>query len=213
MIKALFLDLDNTLYPASSSMESDIVARMNEYTSRIIGMGLEEAKAQRKERMPRYGTTLEWLMAEYGFSDPDDYFAYVHPDGEERVLAPDPALRPFLQSIRLPKFIFTNAPMEHATRVLAYLGISDCFARVFDVRFNQLHGKPARSACERVIHAAGVEPHESLFADDVPRYVQGFIDAGGAGVLVDHDGRHANTGMASVSSIYELKPFLEFTKE
>lgn len=209
MIKAVFLDLDNTLYPASSGMEGDIVARMNEYAARVVGVSVEEARALRKERMPNYGTTLEWLMAEYGFDDPDGYFAYVHPDGEELVLSPDPRLKPFLDSIRLPKYVFTNAPMEHATRVLSYLGVSDCFERVFDVRFNQLRGKPARSACERVIAAAGVMPSESAFADDIPRYVRGFAETGGLGVLVDHDGRHGETGLPTVSSIYGLKKFLE----
>ena len=118
MLRALIFDLDNTLYPASAAMEEHTIARMNEYTSRLLGTSIEEAIAIRREHMPRYGTTLEWLMAEHGFTNPDHYFSYVHPEGEEDLVEFDPALGPFLDSLKLPKFVFTNAPMEHADRVL-----------------------------------------------------------------------------------------------
>ncbi|MBU0928195.1 MAG: pyrimidine 5'-nucleotidase [Spirochaetes bacterium] len=208
MVRALFLDLDNTLYPASAAMESETIRRMNEYVARLLGSGVEEAAALRRERMPNYGTTLEWLMAERGFSDVEDYFSYVHPDGEEESVALDPALGPFLDSIALPKYVFTNAPMEHAARVLARLGVADRFERVFDVRFCGLRGKPAASAVDAVVAAAGVPAAESLFADDIPRYVRGFVDRGGRGVLVDHFGKHADSGLPTIRTIYELAAFL-----
>lgn len=208
MIRALLLDLDNTLYPASASMEDDIVDRMNRYAAGVVGLSVEKTRELRRERMPRYGTTLEWLMADYGYDDPEAYFAAVHPAGEEDVLSPDPALKPFLDSIDLPKYIFTNAPMEHAERVLRRLGVESCFRRVFDVRFNGLKGKPDRAAVERVIAATGREPAETLFADDVPRYVRGFADCGGTGVLVDWHGAHADSGLPTIKTVYGLPAFL-----
>ncbi|MBN2873874.1 MAG: HAD-IA family hydrolase, partial [Spirochaetales bacterium] len=127
---------------------------------------------------------------------------------EESTIAFDPALGPFLDSIRLPKYVFTNAPMEHAHRVLAKLGVADHFERVFDIRFNMLRGKPAAEAVDRVMAAIGLPANEALFADDVPRYVQGFVDRGGLGVLVDHYGKHADTSLPTIRSIYELGPYL-----
>jgi len=208
MVRAVIFDLDNTLYPASASMEADTIRRMNEYAARLLGLGLDETAVLRRERMPRYGTTLEWLMVEHGFSEPDDYFSYVHPDGEEDSIAFDPMLGPFLDSIDAPKFVFTNAPMEHADRVLLKLMIADRFERVFDVRFNLLKGKPAADAVERVIAAIGLPADTTLFVDDVPRYVQGFVDRGGRGVLVDHFGRHPDSGLPTIRTIYELPAYL-----
>ncbi|GAB1456598.1 hypothetical protein MASR2M48_19060 [Spirochaetota bacterium] len=63
---------------------------MNEYTAKLLGTGVEEAAAIRHERMSGFGTTLEWLMAERGFDDPDAYFDYVHPEGEEASAEFDP---------------------------------------------------------------------------------------------------------------------------
>lgn len=45
-------------------------------------------------------------------------------------LQPDPALRALLDSIPLPKHIFTNADRRHAERCLSLLGIRDCFDSV-----------------------------------------------------------------------------------
>ncbi len=209
MIRAVIFDLDNTLYPASASMEADTVRRMNEYVARAVGLPVDEATALRRERMPNYGTTLEWLMAERGLRDYEDYFAYVHPDGEEEAVAFDPALGPFLDSIALPKYVFTNAPMEHADRVLRKLRVADRFERVFDVRFCDLKGKPAASAVDKVIATIGFKADETIFADDVPRYVRGFVDRGGRGVLVDHFGRHPDAGLPTVKTIYELPALLD----
>lgn len=208
MLRALIFDLDNTLYPASAAMEEHTIARMNEYTARLLGMGVEESKVFRREHMPRYGTTLEWLMAEHGFADPEDYFTYVHPAGEEDLVEFDPGLGPFLDSLKLPKFVFTNAPMEHADRVLQKLGIADKFQRVFDVRFCNLRGKPSAAAVDGVLAAIGLPAEDTLFMDDIPRYVQGFIDRGGRGVLVDHFGKHPGSGLPTIKTIYELPAHL-----
>jgi putative hydrolase of the HAD superfamily len=208
MLRALIFDLDNTLYPASAAMEAHTIARMNEYTARLLGTSIDEAITIRREHMPRYGTTLEWLMAEHGFADPDDYFNYVHPAGEEDLVEFDPALGPFLETLSLPKFVFTNAPMEHAARVLEKLRIADKFQRVFDVRFCNLKGKPAATAVDGVLAAIGLPAEDTLFMDDIPRYVRGFIDRGGRGVLVDHFGKHLDSGLPTIKTIYELPAHL-----
>jgi putative hydrolase of the HAD superfamily len=209
MTRAILFDLDNTLYPATASMEADIVRRMNQFAATLIGVTVDEAIALRRECMKRYGTTLEWLMAEHGFDDSDGYFEAVHPDGEEEVLEPDADLAPFLDSIGLPKYIFTNGPMEHAIRVLRRLGIGDRFDRIFDVRFNRLKGKPAREAVERVLSAIGLPASDTLFVDDMPRYVQGFADCGGRGILIDHEGRYPGSGLPTIKTIYELPIYIE----
>lgn len=208
MIQALILDLDNTLYPASAVMETLIIQRMNEYTARLLGTGLEEAAAIRHERMSGFGTTLEWLMAERGFDDPDDYFNYVHPDGEEDSIEFDPDLPPFLDSIAMPKYVFTNAPMEHADRILKKLRIADRFKRVFDVRFCGLKGKPSASAVDAVLDAIGIPAEKTLFVDDMPRYVSGFEARGGRGILIDHFGKHPDSGLRTIKTIYELASYL-----
>ena len=208
MIRYLLFDLDNTLYPASSPMEEGILRRMSEYSARILNTSAEEARELRRKEMPRYGTTLEWLMAEYGFNDPEDYYAAVHPEGEEACIDPDPKLGEFLRSLPYPKAVFTNATREHADRVLRKLGFADAFDSIFDIRFNHLQGKPHPAAGLRVCAALGVNPSQTVFVDDVPRYVRGFLECGGNGALLDERNRYLDADVPRISSLYDLKALL-----
>jgi len=208
MIRYLLLDLDDTVYSESFGLEREVLARINEYAMRFTGLGGEAFLEARKRRMPDFGTTLEWLMADYGFADSEDYFAFVHPEGEEKPLGPDPELAAALDAVALPKAIFTNSPREHAERVLARLGVADRFDAIYDIRFNGLHGKPHADAVARVCAACGVEPAEALFVDDSPQYVRGFIDLGGIGVLRDEAGRHGDSRLRRVRSLTELPALL-----
>jgi putative hydrolase of the HAD superfamily len=204
MLRYLLLDLDNTVYPETTGMERDILRRMNEYVARYLGMPQHEARELRRERVRKFGTTLEWLMAEEGFGDPEAYFAAVHPAGEEYCIDASPALGRILDSIDLPKAILTNSPREHAERVLRKLGAEGCFEAIYDIRFNELRGKPYREAFLRACRACGVAVEDTLFIDDLPKYVQGFVDLGGRAVLVDESGRHADTSFRKIHSLVEL---------
>lgn len=208
MITTLLFDLDNTIYSPAYGFEEEVVARMNEFVQRVLNKPLDACKKIRAERLPHYGTTLEWLMAEYGVTDYETYFRFVHPEGEEEKLKPDPALKEFLQSVPLPKFILTNAPIEHAERILTKLECMESFDGVFDIRFNMLKGKPHREAYEKVCSAVHASVAEVLFIDDIPRYVAGFTKLGGKGLLIDQLGRHKDYPYAKIEHIQELVNYL-----
>jgi len=204
MLRLLLLDLDNTLYSDLVGMERDILQRMNNFVASFLELDISEAAEIRRDRSRRYGTTLEWLMAEHAFTDAEAFFAAVHPAGEESVISRDPALRRLLESIALPKVIFTNSPMEHAERVLSKLGVSDLFETVYDIRFNRLKGKPHAEAIERVLGDRGAAPAESVLVDDLPKYVRGFVEAGGHGILLDEFDRYADLPFPRIHGLVEL---------
>lgn len=208
MLRYLLLDLDNTLYSESFGLERAVFQRMAAYTGAFLGISPAEATARRRALPTAYGTTLEWLMRDHGFTDVEAYFAAVHPEGEEGPLSPDPALGVLLDSIDLPMAVFTNAPKEHAERILTRLGIRERFEAIYDVRFNNLRGKPHPEAAQRVCAACGVEPQDALFVDDLPSYVEGFIAAGGRGILFDELDRHGKLGLRRIRSLKELPALL-----
>jgi len=208
MLRYLLLDLDNTLYSGDRGMERDILHRMNDFVAKYLGMSEHEARELRRERVKSYGTTLEWLMSEEGFSDPEVFFAAIHPEGEEYCINPDPRLALLLDAIDLPKAIFTNSPSEHAQRVLRKLGVGEFFEAIYDIRFCSLKGKPHAEAFRRVCAACGAEPEDILFVDDLPKYVRGFVELGGKGVVIDELGRHENSGLRRIHSLAELPDLL-----
>ena len=213
MIGHLLFDIDNTLYSASNLMERRISERMFQFIADFLSVPLEEAIKLQRARRHNYGTTLEWLECEHHLNDRDTYFEAVHPDSEISELQPDPNLRNFLLSLQMPMTVLTNAPMAHAERVLNFFNISDLFLGVFDISYNQGKGKPQPEAFTKPLAAVHKTVEETLFLDDCPAYVQGFVKIGGRSILIDEKERCTDftkaSGIPSIKSIYELPPLLE----
>ena len=185
----LLFDMDNTLYPASSDMDKGITRRMLECVADFFHCDMEKATALRAERIVHFSTTLEWLRAE-GMSDIEGFLAHVHPDNEADELQPQPKLRDFLLSLNMPMSILTNAPHEHADRVLAKLGVADLFEAVTDIRDAGFNGKPYPDAYVAALNKVGASLEETLFLDDMQKYTDGWAALGGTAVLIgDKNGK------------------------
>jgi putative hydrolase of the HAD superfamily len=219
VVKHLLLDLDDTLYPPSARIGAEIAKRMVCFIAELLNISFEEARVLRENRGRQYGTTLEWLQAEHGLSGPDKetkdanalrYMRYVHPDEEVNELDFDPRLRPFLQSLRLPMTVLTNAPIFHAERILRFLQVDDLFLGVWDVIQSGFLGKPHKNAYIGALSISGFSIEETLFADDYGQYVQGYRDLGGSAVLVSAKKTEMDKapGAPHIDSIYEIGKFL-----
>jgi putative hydrolase of the HAD superfamily len=208
MIQYLLFDLDNTLYSGRYGLEDNVGRRIVAYLASYLRVSPEEAVRQRRENIQIYGTTLEWLVAEKGLTDIEDYYRVIHPEGEADSLSPNPQLRNFLQTLSLPMAILTNSPREHADRVIERLAIGDLFTHIFDIRWNQLKGKPAPEVFYRVLDTLGTKPETTLFIDDMPRYVKGYLEIGGKGLLFDEEDAYPDYPHDRIRTLPELITFL-----
>lgn len=212
MYKHLLLDLDNTLYPASAAMNDGITFRMISFVSKWLGVSYEEAIAARKNALPSYGTTLEWLIAEKKFTDVNAYFEAVHPESELEELKPDLYLRGFLKSLGIPLTLLTNAPLSHAERVLRFFNIEDLFIGIFDITYHNGKGKPHSDSFIKTLEKVKYTVDQTLFVDDHPKYVAGYKNIGGQAILVDEKGIYAELaqkeGYGRIKNIYEIKKYL-----
>ena len=219
----ILFDLDNTLYPSTSEMDRGITGRMMECVAAFFHCSIEEAFELRKERMVHFSTTQEWLRSE-GMTDIEGFLAHVHPDNEADELMPQPGLREFLIGLGRPMSILTNAPHEHADRVLAKLGIADLFMAITDIRDTEFNGKPYPFAYRAALKKVGASVENTLFLDDMQKYTDGWVALGGTAVLIgDKNGSplsadaKARQGVVPVeggrtvrmASIYELPEFFE----
>ena len=176
MIKCLLFDLDNTLYSARYGLEDNVSFRIRKFASALLGVTPEEIREIRKANIRQYGTCLEWLMAEKGFTDIDPYLAAVHPPGEADSLPRDDKLRSLLASIPIPKAILTNSPREHADLILDKLGITDLFTDIFDIRQCGFKGKPQKEVFDHALNSLGLRFPEILFIDDNPQnFITNFL--------------------------------------
>ncbi len=165
-IRAFFIDLDDTVYPASSGVWPLAAERMVTYMNEVLGIPMAEAPALRERLFHKYGTTLRGLQLEYGI-DSEDYLAYVHDLDLHNLLEPDPELKESLARFNQPKWIFTNATREHAQNVLSAIQVAECFSGIIDIRDVQPYCKPDPAAYQIALQLAGsLAPEEVLMVDD-----------------------------------------------
>ena len=179
IVKNIIFDLDNTLYSPTSAMDAGITRRMMQAVADFLGMDLDAASELRHKNVPYYSTTDE--------------------------LTPDPNLRPFLQSLAQNKIVLTNAPREHADRVLKKLKVADLFSAVVDIRACGLLGKPYAQSYKIALEKCGGTIDDTIFLDDQYKYTDGFVALGGTALLVGNkNGSHLSPDSAAVNK--ELPP-------
>jgi putative hydrolase of the HAD superfamily len=178
---------------------------MGEFVMGHLDVTLERASALRKAGLARYGTTMRWLTVEHGLTEIERFIEFVHPANLDDFLTDEnrTTAQRALDGVNLPASILTNAPREHADRVLNWLGLDSRFEHVFDIRFNRMKGKPHRAAYEVALEKTGAKPDETLFADDVLEYLLPFRDIGGHVVQVGTEPTN-EPGVGSMRSIADL---------
>lgn len=210
-LRHLLFDLDETLYPSSSTLGAEITRRMTAYVQRYLDVPEEQAVAVRRDLSRRYGTTLAGLIAEHALTDTEGYLAFCHPVDVARHLTPDPSLRPALSAVSLPKSILTDSPQEHAERILEFLGVRDQFGRIYDIRFSALRGKPHEQAYRDVLADLGLRAEQVLFIDNRRDYLEGFQALGGRVLLLDDrpgSETEAEPSLPRIAAVRELPAWL-----
>lgn len=221
MITNLLLDIDNTLYPSTSIIDTNMLKRMITFISKFLNLSHEKTAELRLASIGPYGTTLEWLRAEHNFTDVEAYFQFIHPDEEKNEIEFDPNLRSLLQKLAEKYHLtaLTNAPTIHADCILNHLQVYDLFDGVYDLESNDLKGKPYRNAYLKAIEEKGFTVAQTLFFDDHPKYIKGYSDIGGKGVLVDSTDQYKNDSLtkeapfARIKTVYEIPALLEKMEE
>jgi putative hydrolase of the HAD superfamily len=166
-INTWIFDLDNTLYPASSSLFPQIDLRMGRYIERLLGINAIEARRIQKDFYHSHGMTLPGLMAKYDV-DPHEFLDFVH-DVDVDVVAPAPLLAEMIGRLPGRKLVFTNADAPYAERVLARLGLSESFEALHDIHALGYVPKPQASAYAHLCETHGITPTRALFVEDMAR--------------------------------------------
>ena len=166
LIEQLFIDLDDTLYPAGNGIWREVSSRIQAYMVERVGLTAQEADERRRRYYRQFGTSLTGLMADYDI-DPNEYLSFVHDLPHERYLSPNPELIELLERLPQSKAIFTNASRSHAEKVLDLLEVSRYFSQIVAIEDTGFINKPELQAYRRALELTGRRGGEgSLFADD-----------------------------------------------
>ncbi|CAA7611518.1 pyrimidine 5'-nucleotidase [Magnetospirillum sp. UT-4] len=184
-VEAWVFDLDNTLYPASSSLFPQIDVRMRQFIAARLGMPLDQAFALQKRYYREFGTTLRGLMLVHGL-EPDEFLDYVH-DIDHTVLDAAPALDAALARLKGRKFIFTNGSAAHAVKVMERLGIAGRFEGIFDIAAAAYVPKPDPACYRAMVDRFGIDPARAAMVEDIHRNLKPAAAIGMTTVWVRQD--------------------------
>jgi len=202
----LVFDLDNTLYGKEVGLWKIIDARIEDYVKDTLGADVETARNVRKGFLKIYGTTLKGLMINHGV-DPAHYLTYVHDLDVEDLVKRDDALRIVLNSLPCEKYVFTNASIDYATRVISSLGVGDCFQEILDIHFMDFLAKPGLYPFRKLVSYLGVDAEKIVFFDDLVDNIKAARQLGIFSVLVSDEGKRNGADLV-IRNVKELKPVL-----
>lgn len=176
-VSAWVFDLDNTLYPADSSVFPAIDVRMTEYVAEFLDLPHDDARSIQKTYYARHGTTLKGLMQEHGMA-PEDFLHYVH-EVDLSPLTPCNRLRAAISALPGRKYVYTNGSRRHAERVTRHMGLDHLFDGMSGIEDCHYHPKPDPRAYYRFCDLHALEPSQSIFFEDlsrnlVPAHAMGF---------------------------------------
>lgn len=160
-------DLDNTLYPPSCDLFTQISRRMGEYIAQYLDLSLEEARRVQKKYFRAHGTTLRGMMTMHEM-DPGPFLDYVHEIDFSPIQA-DPELANSLRRLDGRRLIFTNGTRAHARRVTDRLGITDLFDGVFDIDDSGYLPKPHPEPYAKMVATFDVDPSRAILFEDMAR--------------------------------------------
>lgn len=169
----------------------------------------EQASFLQKEYFLQYGTTLAGLQKHHRV-DPEEYQAYVHGIDLEQYLTEDRALQSMLGKVKQQLWVFTNASLHHAQRVLDVLNVSAYFSGIIDAEAVDYQPKPAPSAYRKALQIAGEKhPTQSMIVDD---RIENLLPAGQLGLFTVHvhprPSSRADLGLVRVHDLVNRLPGL-----
>ncbi|PPD43093.1 MAG: pyrimidine 5'-nucleotidase [Methylocystis sp.] len=160
-------DLDNTLYPATSTMWAQIDDRITLFMMRLFGHDAISLRALQKHYYLRYGTTLRGLMTEHGV-DAHSYLSFVH-DIDRTLIAHNHSLAEAIAALPGRKLILTNGSRDHAIKTAKQIGIDHLFEDIFDIIAADFIAKPDAATYDRFLDQMKVDPARAVLFEDLPR--------------------------------------------
>lgn len=196
-------DLDNTIYPAASSLFPRVAERMTLFICEELGLNTEDAAALKTRLFRTYGTTMHGLMKEYNMT-PDAFLAFVH-EIDLSDVSEDAELDRLLGQLGGRKHIYTNGTVRHAERILEAFGIRQHFDHIFDIVASDHIPKPNPAPYDIFLAQTGIQPEQAVMIEDMARNLEpaAKLGMGTIWLVSDHDWAHKGASEDYVHFIAE----------
>ncbi|USD35815.1 MULTISPECIES: pyrimidine 5'-nucleotidase [Ferrimonas] len=198
-------DLDNTLYHPDAGILDQVGSRMKHYVADKLALSPEQATELCFGYYHKYGGTLRGLQQHHPEVDLDDFSVYAH-DVDTSKLHHNADLAEQLNALPQKRYIFTNAALPYARRLMGIIGIDQCFDGIFSVEDTGFKMKPDPHAYEQIAAKFGFRGCDAVMFDDQPANLDTAQGFGIRTVLVNRpDVRQHNACYATSSLTHFLR--------
>lgn len=171
MSRVWIFDLDDTLHNASAHIFPAMNRAMTDYITTSLALDEVAAHNLRQHYWQAYGATLKGMMRHH--SGHPSYFSPLHflqqthrLEDLSAMVIQAKRLRQMLKNLCGRKIVFTNAPRSYALRVLALLGITDCFELVFSVESTRYYAKPSVRGFQLLLKSIQAKASDCVLLED-----------------------------------------------
>lgn len=170
--KVFFFDIDNCLYPKSAKVHDLMAKLIDQYFVTHLSLPWDDAVRLHKEYYQNYGLAIEGLVRHHQI-DPLEYNAKVDDALPlEGIIKPNAELKKLLADLdrtKVKPWLFTNAYINHAKRVIRLLEIEEYFEGVTYCDYSSvpLVCKPQADMFQKAMREAGAVSYDDCyFVDD-----------------------------------------------
>lgn len=164
MIRAILIDIDNTIYSKRTGLQAAIFDNMKLFIKNFLY--IESDVDNLIKRLYRlHGNIFSGLIRDFNI-DPEEFINFVFDINVSDYLVKDLSLKKTLKNISIPIYAFSNSPSEHVEKVITNLGIADCFSGLFDRRFFNYKSKADCEVYLDVLNNLGIHSWECVLIDD-----------------------------------------------
>ena len=201
-------DLDNTLYPHTSNLFTQVDKKMTEYIMNHLDLDFDSARELQKEYYINHGTTLSGLM-KFNNVNPDDFMDNVHAIDYSPIKRCDVLIKA-LNNMNVKKYVLTNGTKKHAACVLKRLGLDGAFDGLFGVEDCNFVPKPEAKTYEVFMDKFNVVGNKSVFVEDMPTNLSVPKDLGFKTVYIKTDCPYAKSDLFEDKIDYKCENIGEF---
>ncbi|KAK0629798.1 Haloacid dehalogenase-like hydrolase-domain-containing protein [Bombardia bombarda] len=169
--QVFFFDIDNCLYPKSAKVYDLMAGLIDQYFAKHLSLPWEDAVRLHKEYYQNYGLAIEGLVRHHEI-DPLEYNTQVDDALPlDDIIKPNASLKKLLADIDTTKvkpWLFTNAYINHAKRVIRLLEIEEFFEGITFCDYSDmpLVCKPHPNMFSKAMKQAGIDRYEDCFFVD-----------------------------------------------
>ena len=181
-IDCWIFDLDNTLYPVSTNLFTQINVNMSKYIMDLLKVDRDVADKMRHDYWQEYGTSLAGLMKNFEI-DPAHFLEFVH-NIDFSVLSKDINLLNVLIDLPGKKIVYTNGTVTYAKKVLNHRGLINVFDEIYGIENANYTPKPFPEAYKRIFAKSNIIYDRSAMFEDESRNLKVPFDLGLKTILI-----------------------------